>query len=351
MAIQTRHEKFSQLFPDAPAYRLRQLEEALFKTDFLRWEDVSNIPAEMRERIVDARIPWITVTAGFLQESGRKDTFKAALKLEDDKYVESVLMKNRRGWWTICVSSQVGCAMRCTFCATGKMGLTRNLTSDEIVDQYRFWASFLKSRPELAQRITNVVFMGMGEPMANYENVRAAINTWLAHTDLGKTRITVSTVGVLPRLEKLLDDPKWPHVRLAVSLHSADPKTRKEIVPTSYDDFLPKLKSWAKKYLEKFGNRRHHLTFEYVMLRGVNDTAHHATELSKFVREIGNVRVNLIPYNFTSGEFTVSSDSGMNAFIETLEKSDITVTKRRTMGEDISAACGQLIVKENARKV
>lgn len=346
MAYIARETRIKELFPNEPAFRLKQIESALFEPSFSGWNDVSNLPKALRETLVQ-EVPWISVTPALVQESAKKDTFKAALNVEGGKQVESVLMQNPRGWWTICVSSQVGCAMQCTFCATGKMGLFRSLDADEIVDQYRFWMNFLSQRKDLAQRITNVVFMGMGEPMANYPNVKKTINTWLKYTDIGRTRITVSTVGILPRLEQLLNDADWPHVRLAVSLHSAEADTRKEIVPTSYEDFLPKLKDWSKRYLEKFGNARHHLTFEYVMLRGINDTERHAKSLAKLVSEIGNVRVNLIPYNFTGSIFSSSTDQGLDDFKTYLEKHGVTVTRRRTMGEDISAACGQLITKTN----
>lgn len=345
MSLKSRIEIFETVFPDAPKFRKKQFTEALFAPGCSNWEDVSSLPKSMRDQL-NADIPWMSVRKIIVQESAKKDTFKALVALTDDNPIETVLMQNKRGWWTICVSSQVGCAMRCSFCATGKMGLTRNLLADEIIDQYRFWQDFLRSRPDLPQRITNIVFMGMGEPMANYQNVREAINTILEYTDIGRTRITVSTVGVLPRLEMLLNDPLWPHVRLAISLHSADPKTRKEIVPTSYDDFLPKLVDWSKRYLEKFGNRRHHLTFEYVMLRGVNDSEHHASVLAKLVKQIGNIRVNLIPYNFTGGEFLTSTDEGLKSFFSYLDKNGVTVTQRKTMGDDIAAACGQLSTKE-----
>lgn len=298
----------------------------------------------MREQL-DEHVPWMSVKEVLVQSSYKKDTYKTLLRVDDEQEIETVLMKNRRHQWTICVSSQVGCAMRCTFCATGKMGLTRNLTVDEMVDQYRYWVQFLTQHPDLQQKISNIVFMGMGEPLANYEHVRETLNTILSQTSIGKTRITVSTVGVLSRLEQILQDPHWPHVRLAVSLHSADPKTRKEIVPTSYENFLPKLADWAKQYLHHFGNRRHHLTFEYVMLKGVNDSMHHAEVLAKFVRTIGNVRVNLIPYNFTGGAFLCSTQEAVKQFFDILEKADVTVTTRRTMGEDIAAACGQLTIK------
>jgi len=342
--METRKEQFHKLFPNEPTFRWRQVEDALF-SDARGWEDVTTLPKTMKDRLAND-LPWMTVSAAALLENKRKDTFKAALQLADGQQIESVLMKNARDQWTICVSSQVGCAMRCGFCATGKMGLKRSLTSDEIVDQYRFWRVFLAERPELP-RISNIVYMGMGEPLANYENVRASLNILLDRTDLGRTRITVSTVGVLPRLEQILTDKAWPHVKLAVSLHSAVATTRKEIVPTSYDDFLPKLTDWAKRYIDTLGNRRHHLTFEYVMLKGVNDTDTHAEALAAFVREIGHVKVNLIPYNFTDSEFQRSTDEGIERFLSILNRGDVDATRRRTMGDDIAAACGQLIVLQN----
>src|SRR3989338_5681970 len=347
MAFGPRQDRIRELFPNEPAFRLRQIEEALFHPSVRGWNDITSLSLSMREALT-ASVPFQSLAVVKIFESKKQDTFKAIVNVEGDKEIETVLMKNPRGAWTICVSSQVGCAMACGFCATGKMGLIRQLHSDEIVDQYRLWQHFLLDHPKLPPRISNVVFMGMGEPLANYENVKATLNTILAQSDHGKTRITVSTVGVLPRLEQLLNDPDWPHVRMAVSLHSADPKTRKEIVPTSYDAFLPKLEDWAKRYLARFGNRRHHLTFEYVMLSGVNDTPHHAKLLAEFVKRIGNVRVNLIPYNFTGCEFTCSTKKNLDMFEEALEKSGVTVTRRRTMGEDIEAACGQLVRKEEA---
>lgn len=345
MSRQTREEQLTSLLHDQPSFRLKQSLEALFQVGKSSWDDVTNLPANLKTEL-NKDVPWITVREHLMQKSAKKDTFKALLSLHDDTQIETVLMQNRRGFWTICVSSQVGCAMRCGFCATGKMGLTRSLTRDEIVDQYRFWQAFLTEHPELPQRISNVVFMGMGEPLANYPEVRAAINTWLTYTDLGRTRITVSTVGILPRLEQILTDQEWPHVRLAISLHSAVPETRKSIVPTSFDDFLPKIADWSKRYLSIHGNRRHHLTFEYVMLRGVNDSKEDAKALSRFVSTIGKVRVNLIPYNFTGGEFFTTTDERLRIFFDELERNGITVTVRKTMGDDIAAACGQLSVKK-----
>ena len=201
---QTRHQQFQTLFPNEPTFRWNQIEEGLFSSAN-NWNEITTIPSAIRESL--SQIPWMSVELVQIQVSKNGDTHKALLKVEDDKDIETVLMKNPRGAWTICVSSQVGCAMRCGFCATGKMGLTRNLTTDEIVDQYRFWTDYLHSynlqpNTSVFPRISNIVFMGMGEPLANYEEVKRSLNTLLTHTDLGKTRITVSSVGVLPRLEQ-----------------------------------------------------------------------------------------------------------------------------------------------------
>ncbi|MFH1631738.1 MAG: 23S rRNA (adenine(2503)-C(2))-methyltransferase RlmN [bacterium] len=338
----SRAETIKSLFPKEPDFRLKQIETALFQKDVKDWSDISTLPAAMRETL-SKEIPFTSLEVEDIYSNKADYTFKAIARVATGEEIETVMMKNSRGHFTICVSSQIGCAMKCAFCATGKMGLTRNLEADEIVDQYRVWQTFLANRPELPQFISNIVYMGMGEPMANYENVKQSLNCILENTEIGKTHITVSSVGVIPRLEMLLSDPDWPHVRMAISLHSADEKTRKEIMPTSYDDFLPKLADWSRRYLERFGNRRHHLTFEYVMLKDVNDTPHHAKLLAKFSNSIGDVRVNLIPYNFTDCGFQSSTKETITAFYEALEKHGVTTTVRKSQGEDISAACGQLI--------
>ncbi|EKD93564.1 MAG: YloN [uncultured bacterium] len=338
----SRRELFNQLFPLEKSFRWKQIEEAFYKPHFKGWEDVLTLSKSMRETLA-AQMPWMSHEEVQVFVSGQKDTYKAILQLADTQRIETVLMANRRGQWTICVSSQVGCAMKCGFCATGKMGLLRNLTVDEIADQYRFWIQYLTLHPELPQRISNVVFMGMGEPLANYENVKATLNTWLNYTDIGPTHITVSTVGVLPVLEKILVDPEWPHVRLALSLHSADGQTRKDIIPTSHDQFLPLIQNWIERYLEQFGNRRHHFTFEYVMLKNVNDTVHHAEVLAELANALGHIKLNLIPYNFTDLGFERSKDEQIKRFKGILEKRLVSVTVRKTMGDDIAAACGQLI--------
>ncbi len=349
----SREEQFKVRYPDAPAFRLRQFEAALFDTSKKSFAAVSNLPLPMRESL-DAHIPWLSIASAHLFESVKKDTYKSIIELGDGKRVETVLMRNARGQWTVCVSSQVGCAMACTFCATGKMGFIRNLIADEIVDQVRFWRIFLAERSRLpnpseafqSERISNVVFMGMGEPLANYDQVKGAVKQLLTYTDIGPTHITVSTVGLLPMLRKILKDPEWPAVRLAVSLHSADSDTRKMMMPSSFDGFLEQLISWAEAYFEKHESRRRHLTFEYVMLSKINDTEAHAEALIRFARRVGKVRINLIPYNFTGSVYRDSLPADFARFQKQLADAGITVTRRRTMGDDIAAACGQLIVEK-----
>ncbi len=322
------------------------MEEALFSSIFKSFADISNMSLAMRETLTQ-EFPWLAVKEVQVFESVKKDTCKAVVATADGKRVETVLMKNARNQWTVCVSSQVGCAMACTFCATGTMGLTRNLSSDEIIDQVRFWTAFIEKRPDIENRISNVVFMGMGEPLANYENVKETLRLLLTYTDIGMTRITVSTVGLLPMLQKILNDPTWPAVRLAVSLHSADGQTRKKMMPSSYDGFLEGLVAWTGEYFQKFESRRRHLTFEYVMLSKVNDTEMHAKALITFAKRVGKVRINLIPYNFTGSVYRDSLPGDFTRFQKQLEDAGVVVTRRRTMGDDIAAACGQLIVEKN----
>ncbi len=340
----TRQETLHTLFGVVPPWRLTQIEQSLFSSAVRSFGDITTLPATWREPLHQESV-FVSYRDVKIFSSQKKDTFKALLYLADDKQIETVLMKNARGAFTICVSTQVGCAMACTFCATGRMGFTRNLSSDEIVDQVRHWIYFLADHPDISSRISNVVYMGMGEPLANYDAVKQSLQTILKHTDIGPTHITVSTVGLVPMLNHLLDDTLWPPVRLAVSLHSADSKTRKEIMPTSYDNFLDALAQWASRYFEKFDSKRRHLTFEYIMLSRVNDSAQHAEALIKFTRRIGKVRINLIPYNYTGDIFIKSTQRGIDTFQEQLELAGVDVTRRRTMGEDIAAACGQLAVQ------
>lgn len=341
MNPQTREERVLADFTKSiPAYRIDQMQSGLFDVSVQSWDDITSLPTDLRNWLKE-NIPFASLTCVTLLQSEDGLTKKALLETVDGEKIETVLMKNSRGHCSVCVSSQVGCAMNCTFCATGKMGLTRNLTSDEIVDQYRFWQSIIGS----SERISNIVFMGMGEPLVNYVEVKKAIADLLEYTDIGCTKIIISTVGILPRLNMLLLDPDWPSVRLAVSLHSASQEIRASIMPSTSPSFLIDLAVWAKAYLARFGNRKHHLTFEYLLMKGINDSIADAKRLAKYVQSIGNVKINLLIYNNT-GVFEAPDEETVIAFGDVLRQTGIDVTRRRSMGNDIFAACGQLANKK-----
>ncbi|MBT3419404.1 MAG: 23S rRNA (adenine(2503)-C(2))-methyltransferase RlmN [Candidatus Magasanikbacteria bacterium] len=339
-----REQSILKFFPGIKRFRFDQINKAFFDGTRSSWNDVTTLPKTMKSTL-DKQISWLSFENKKVYVSKKQDTYKGIFKTQDGQFFESVLMANRKGQWTICVSSQIGCAMRCTFCATGTMGLKRNLHSDEIIDQYRFWQQFLVERPKLPQRISNIVFMGMGEPLANYDNVKNSINTLLKYTDLGPTKIMLSTVGILPQMQKLLTDPDWPKVRIAISLHSANQEKRKEIVPTTVPDFLKKLAVWSHEYQRLLGNRNHKLTFEYTLISHVNDTPELAQKLAKYIVKTAVSKINVIPYNPVKGKiFNRAEQERVDAFKNILRDHNINVTERTTMGADIDAACGQLAI-------
>jgi len=378
-----RYEKFTQIFPQEPSYRWKQIEQALFLEKNKNWSDATSLPAAMREKLA-TEIPWLSLKKNSEVSEPDGSVRKVLFETEDGYKIETVLMRNSTGKYSVCVSSQVGCAMGCAFCATGRLGLKRHLTSDEIVDQLRYWQlsqipiylphrdgsaleipnpksqtnlklQFINHKfenkknpnpkPQTPPIITNLVVMGMGEPMNNYENVRGALNAILKNTGIGPSHITVSSVGVLPGLNKILGDKNWPPVCLAISLHSADLKKRKELMPSSTPNFLHDLAEWSKEYLKRFGNRSHYLTFEYIMLDGINDGDEDAKKLATFTKPLGRAKINLIAYNSAAGEFHPSSPERINAFMKILQNNDIDVTRRQSLGGSIKAACGQLVAK------
>ncbi len=341
---ETREDRIRELLYEEPAFRVRQALAAIFSDSTLEWAKATALSKPLRDRLA-AEVPWNTLSLVAVFPSVKGDTWKALFQTFDGERMETVLMKNSRGQLTVCVSTQIGCAMACTFCATGKMGFSRNLSADEIVDQVRFFREYVATRGDISGEVTNIVFMGMGEPLGNYEGTKAALGIFIQQMGIGPTRITVSTVGLIPMLTRLLDDKEWPPVRLAVSLHSADPKTRRDLMPTSYDGFLEKLAEWTQSYFQKFSEKRRHLTFEYIMLARVNDTDMHADALIRFARRTGKVRINLIPYNITEGGFSKSDEETIDRFQSRLKAASVITTRRRTMGDDIAAACGQLALK------
>ena len=315
-----------------PAFRARQIWRQLYQRGAIDPMDMTDLPISLRNQLSEAATPERQPLE--VQTSADGSTSKALLPLADGELIETVLIRSKPRD-TVCLSSQAGCAMGCVFCATGLQGLRRQLTVGEIMRQAilaRQW-----SRDE-GRELTHVVFMGMGEPLANYANVSQAIDrlTDLDGFGLSPRRITVSTVGIPQNIRRLGDD--HPHVSLAVSLHAPDQKLRRELVPVpgaSVDDILRAV----REHNQQTGGR---VTFEYVLLKGVNDSRTHARRLAERIRGI-RAHVNLIPLNPSPGVVgTRPSRRTTLGFQQALQERGATATVRVEQGRDISAACGQL---------
>jgi len=310
-----------------PAYRATQI---------WRWaaggatgyERMTNVPAGLRSALAED-VPFSTLEVERESEA-RDGTVKTLFRTADGKPVEAVLMRYRDGRRSICVSSQSGCPLTCTFCATGQMRFGRNLTASEILDQA---LHFRRLEP-----VNHCVFMGMGEPMLNLDHVLVAARR-LPELGITHRRTTISTVGWLPGLRRFVDEVEEP-IRLALSLHAADPALRTELMPVNERYPLEDVVAECRRYAEL---RRRKVFVEYVLLAGVNDRPEHAAELARLL-DRNAFKVNLIPYNPT-GAFEGSSRTAIAAFKEVLDRARLPATVRLTRGRDIDAACGQLAAK------
>jgi len=292
------------------------------------YDEMTNIPGSLRAEL-EQEVPFSTLE--LVEEAKASDgTVKALLRTGDGHPVEAVLMRYRDGRRTVCLSSQSGCPLTCAFCATGQMRFGRNLTASEILDQALY---FRRIEP-----IDHAVFMGMGEPMLNLDSVLEAAR---ALPDLGITwrRTTISTVGWLPGLRRFVDEVEEP-IRLALSLHAADPDLRTELMPVNERYPLEDVVAECRRYAEL---RRRKVFVEYVLLAGVNDRLEHAAQLVRLLDRHA-FKVNLIPYNPT-GAFEGSSRTAIAAFKEVLDRARLPATVRLTRGRDIDAACGQLAAR------
>jgi 23S rRNA (adenine2503-C2)-methyltransferase len=315
-----------------PRYRLDQLWDGLY-TQLADPGDITNLPKALRARL-DRELP-LALTPVTESISDRGDTVKFLWELEGASRVETVLMlyTDRA---TVCVSSQAGCAMGCGFCATGQAGFTRHLTVGEIVEQVVRAAQRAKS---MGRRVSNIVFMGMGEPMANLDPVWAATERFHGDLGLSARHITISTVGVIPGIRSLRDRPL--PVNLAVSLHAANDQLRNELVPINKRYPIDDLVGACEDYLQVKHRR---VSFEWAMIDGVNDRDSDARELAALCRRLSpHAHVNLIPLNPTPGYPTTgSSRERVEEFRDLLEELGANATVRRNRGTDIDAACGQL---------
>ncbi len=321
-------------------YILVNLSEAKFRAkQIFKWiydgaecfDDMNNIPKSLREKLDNEYcVNILKIKEKFV--SNIDETRRYLLQLDDGNFIESVLMKYHHGY-TICVSSQVGCAMGCTFCASTRGGKVRNLTAGEIIGQV------MTVQKDLGERISNIVMMGMGEPLDNFENVLRFlenVNNPLG-LNIGHRHISLSTCGLVDRIKELAD--KELQITLSISLHATNDAKRSEIMPVNRKYNIKALIDACNYYIEKT-NRR--ISFEYTLISGVNDTPVEARQLLKLISGM-LCHVNLIPVNEVKETGYVSSDrKAVENFREILEKGGVSATVRREMGADISAACGQL---------
>ena len=337
-----RPEDLGDLLEGEPSYRLDQLRDWLYRTPVLAAQGMSNLPSHLQDRL-DGRLWPFEVELEQSADGGT--TRKWLFRAPDGAAIEAVLMGYPRRA-TLCISSQAGCALGCTFCATGQFGFERNLVAGEIVAQVAYAQAFLRQigMPRVPDHLTNIVLMGMGEPLANYDRVREAIRRMIEVMGMSARSITVSTVGMVPGIRRLADEP-WP-VSLAVSLHAADDELRSTLVPINRRYPLEELEAAAAEYFHK---KRRRLSIEWTMMDGVNDTSEQAVKLAAIATRLG-AHVNLIALNPTPlTRETASSEPRIKAFARELGKRGVNVTIRDTRGRDIDAACGQLRVLAGKR--
>lgn len=316
-----------------PAYRAEQIFSWLYKKGALEFCAMANMPKGLIKKLEENYLIGAISLAGGFKSIDKTEKF--LFRLSDGNFIETVLIcaKSRK---TICISTQVGCKFGCSFCASGAKGFTRNLTSSEITNQILFLQFNLK------HKATNYVFMGMGEPLDNLENVVRAIGIMNnpKAMDIGIRRITVSTCGIVPGIEKLKLLGK--EINLSVSLHSADCALRSELMPINKRYPLKELIAACESYIKELGRM---ITLEYILIKGKNDSAKETRGIVRIAKLL-NAKVNLIPYSPVShAHYQSSSKEDMEAFAGRLIKSGVAVTIRESKGKDIQAACGQLACK------
>jgi 23S rRNA (adenine2503-C2)-methyltransferase len=322
------------------SFRAKQVYEWLWKKNAASFEEMTNLSKELRDMLVQHFfIDHIQLQD---QQISKDKTIKCAFTIEEGKVVEGVLIPTKSRT-TACISSQVGCSLSCTFCATGRLKLLRNLSAGEIVDQ----VVYLKNQAEerYGQNLTNIVYMGMGEPLLNYKNVLQSIDRLCSEDGLGISpkRITVSTAGIAKMIRKLGDDDV--KFNLALSLHAANDKKRDKIMEINESNNLSELSEALEYFHEKTGSR---VTFEYIIFKDFNDEIEDARELANFAKCVP-CKINIIEYNpIENGEFQQADAHKVDAFASFLESKNLIVNVRRSRGKDIDAACGQLANKNKA---
>lgn len=323
-----------------PAYRARQVYEALTRGLVTDFAAVTTLPLALREELA-GRLSPLSLTEVETRAAPRDTARKTLFQTADGHPVEAVLMQVA-GRATVCVSTQVGCAVGCAFCASGRLGLRRDLTAEEMVDQVLHFARFLRDQ-DAGRRVTNVVFMGMGEPFHNYDQTLRACRLLNDPKGFGLAArgISVSTVGVAPGIDRFAGEAL--QVNLAVSLHAATDELRDRLVPLNRTYPLDAVFAACERYVAA---TRRKLLFEYVVLRGVNDTPAQAAALAQRLRR-PLYHLNLIAYNETGGEFSRPAPGEVEELRARLERAGVSVTVRHSPGGDIEAACGQLALRHD----
>lgn len=317
-----------------PAYRGKQLHQWIYQQGARSLSEISVFPKAWRAEMADVPIGRSQI---HFRSQAADGTVKFLLRLADGQIIETVGMPSERRL-TVCVSSQVGCPMACDFCATGKGGFMRNLGRHEIVDQV------LTVQEEFGQRVSNIVFMGMGEPLLNTENVLEAVRSLNQDVGIGQRLMTISSVGIPGRIRRLAQHHL--QVTLAISLHASNQALREQLIPSARQYPLEALLDECRDYVQITGRR---VTFEYILLAGLNDEPEHAVELANHLRGFQS-HVNLIPYNpIQEVEYRRPDERRIQTFVDLLKRHHIAVSVRYSRGLDADAACGQLRAAQSAQ--
>jgi 23S rRNA (adenine2503-C2)-methyltransferase len=323
-------ENLEKVLEIEPKYRLKQAKEAIFKNFISNWDEATFFTKDLRDNL-NKECP-LDIKADVLV-SKNEDSIKARITLKDGLMIETVLMRHEDGRNTVCVSSQVGCPLGCLFCATGKMGLKRSLSADEIIEQVIFFDRYLK--PE-NQKVSNITFMGMGEPFLNYDNVLKAVRVLNDKEifNIGARNISISTAGIIEGIKKFAEEGL--QVNLAISLHAPNDALRSQMMPINKKYPLKEVIKTVDEYIKKT-NRQ--VMFEYLLIKDLNDSDALAQELADLVK--GKLYyINLILYNPTGG-LKPSTTDRVKKFKDILKKNKIIFSQRYRFGDDIKAACGQ----------
>jgi len=372
-------EKLEKFLKDnnQPKFRLEQIKKAVYEDGVFSFSEISTISKDLRD-LLNKEMKVLSFEVEKVLVSDDKRSMKALLKLSDDNCIETVLLSPRSDTWTACISSQVGCPLKCEFCATGKGGFKRNLTAEEITDQILFWKQYIKkglspSCGDLVPAVNNIVYMGMGEPFLNWVQVKKSVEDLIDPKmfEIGSRSISISTAGVEGGIEKFLEE--FPQVNLAISLHFADSEMRSRYMPANKAYSLRDIKKDLQDYFQKSKRK---VFMEYIMFKGLNDGIEDAKKLVEYLNSIGNsylLHVNLISYNSVSHSercvknpsiskidyslnrsgsfaeaaqddivFEASSEDKISNFKNYLLKNKINATIRKGLGSEIQGACGQL---------